>query len=158
MTPTRDRLARCTLANMTPSGHEVSDATTRRVAGLAGTVLFGAASVIELVRMSTLKFPWPGFTNRIDWVVSGIAIVLWSLSAIVLAIRSHRHGILAVLGVFALFAYGILGTAGGSRFGILYIVLAAALVVLERLAFRGKVPIGHRVGEPVRPSSGREIL
>jgi hypothetical protein len=139
-------------------GREMSDEATREVAGVVGAVLFSAASVMELVRMLTLKIPWPGFTARVDWVISTIAIVLWIGSAYVLARRSRKHRLLAILGAFALFTYGLLGTVGRSRFGIVYVAFALFMPLLERLAFRGKLPIGHRMGEPTRPSSGREIL
>lgn len=149
------RVARC---DSMKGQHEVSDAETRRAAGLAGAVLFGGAALMELVRMSTLKIPWPGFTSRVDWIISALAIVLWSLSAFVLGFRNHQHRTVAILGVFALFVYGILGTVGRSHFGIVYIALAVAMIVLERLAFRGKLPIGRHTDEPIRQNAGREIL
>lgn len=137
---------------------EVSDEATREVAGIIGAVLFGSASLMELVRMLTLKVPWPGFTSRVDWVLGLIAIVLWLSSAYVLARRSRKHRLVAVAGAFALLAYGILGTVGRSRFGIVYVGFALMMPVLERLAFRGKLPIGHRMSEPTGTRSGREIL
>jgi hypothetical protein len=137
---------------------KMSDEATREIAGLVGAVLFGTASVMELVRMAILKTPWPGFTSRIDWVFGAVSVVLWACSAYVLARRSHRHRIVPILGAFALFAYGIFGTVGRSHFGIVYIVFAMMMPVIERIAFRGRLPIGHRIEEPIRPPSGREIL
>ncbi|MDF2697403.1 MAG: hypothetical protein K0S65_5786 [Labilithrix sp.] len=137
---------------------KMSDEATREIAGLVGAVLFGTASLMELVRMAMLKIPWPGFTSRIDWVIGAAAVVLWVGSAYVLARRSHKHRIVPILGAFALLAYGVLGTVARSRFGIVYIVFAMMMPVIERIAFRGKLPIGQRIEEPIRPPSGREIL
>jgi hypothetical protein len=136
----------------------LSDETTREVAGLAGAVIFGAASLMELVRMLTLKIPWPGFTARIDWVISGLAILLWLGGAYTLARRSPKHKVLAFAGAFALLAYGLLGTMARSPFGIVYVAFAFLMPLIQWLAFRGKLTIGQRVGEPTRPPGPREIL
>ena len=138
--------------------HGVSDESTRQIAGLTGAGLFGAASIMELVRMVVLKVPWPGFNSKVTWVLGGISVVLWLASAYVLARRTHRYRGLAIGGAFALFVYGILGTVGRSSFGMVYIAFALAMALLERLAFRGKLPIGYRVSEAIRPSSGREVV
>jgi hypothetical protein len=140
-------------------GHtKTSDEATREIAGLAGAVLFGAASLMELIRMFTLRVPWPGFNAKIDWVFGAIAVALWIGSAYVLATRTRKHRIIPLLGAFVLFAYGVLGTVARSHFGIVYIAFAITMPLIERLAFRGPLPLGQRVGEPTRPDAGREIL
>lgn len=136
----------------------VSDEATREAAGVVGAVLFGAASLMELVRMATLRPPWPGFNTRIDWGLGAIAIVLWVASACVLATRSHKHRGVAFAGAFALFAYGLLGLVGRSRFGLVYVAIAVVMPLIERLAFRGRLTFGRRLDEPLPPRSGREIL
>lgn len=136
----------------------MSDEATREIAGLVGALLFGAAALMELVRMLTLETPWPGFTASADWVFGGLAIALWVGSAWVLARRSRKHRLLAFVGAFALFVYGALGALARSRFDVVYIVFGLVMPIIERLAFGGKLSIGHRVSEPVRPPSGREIL
>lgn len=136
----------------------VSDEATREAAGVVGAVLFGAASVMELVRMATLRTPWPGFNTRLDWALGAIAIVLWVTSACVLATRSHKHRAVTFAGAFALLAYGLLGLMGRSFFGLVYLALAVVMPLIERLAFRGRLTFGRRLDEPLPPRSGREIL
>jgi hypothetical protein len=142
----------------TADGHGLSEAATRQIAGLVGAVLFGAASIMELIRMATLKIPWPGFVSKLDWALGAIAIVFWIGSAWVLARRSRKHRVLAMAGAFALFSYGLLGTIAGSHFGIVYVAFGLIMPLIERLAFGGKLPLGRREGEPVRTSTGREVI
>jgi len=137
----------------------ISDEATREVAGIVGAILFGGASVIELVRVAIEKVPWPGFNVALDWAITLIAIAIWLPSAVVLATRSRQHRVLAIVGAFTLFCYGLLGTMGRSIFGVVYIAFGAVMPIVERLAFGGKVSLGAGTETPPRPSSGpREIL
>lgn len=141
-------------------GHHavLSDNATREVAGLIGALLFGGASAIELIRLFTLKSPRVGYASATDWVLGGVAIALWVASSFVLARRSRKHRLLPVLGTFALFAQGILETVARSHFGIVLVLFAIVMPFLERLAFGGKLTLGERAPEPIRPDSGQEIL
>lgn len=132
----------------------LSETATREVAGIVGAVIFGAASVLELVRMAVEKEPWPGFTRQLGWVMTLIAIVIWVPAAFALAKRSQKHRLLAITGAFALFCYGLLGTTARSAFGIVYVVFGVLMAVIERLAFGGKLTLGTRTAPPRRTTSG----
>ena len=133
---------------------ELSDRTTREVAGIVGAVIFGAASVMELVRILTQDRPWPGFSDALSWLMALIAIAIWAPSAVVLAKRSRQHRVLAITGAFALFCYGILGTTARSSFGVVYVVFGLVMAVVERLAFGGKLSLGAATEPPRRSTSG----
>lgn len=143
--------------NETEESSEPSDQKTRRLAGLAGATLFGAAAVMELVRMLTATYPWPGFNVRLNWIWSVVAVALWLGSAYVLAVRRRDSIVLAVLGAFALVNHGLLGTIGGSYFGVVYIAMGVVMVILERLAFGGRLTLGER-WTPTRQPSAPQVL
>ena len=79
-------------------------------------------------------------------------------SAFVVGGSSRRHLILAIAGTFVLFAYGLLGTIAGSRFGMVYVAIAALMPIVLRLAFGGRLTLGGRVPEPERPHGPREVI
>lgn len=134
---------------------EASDQKIRRNAGIAGAAIFGAASVMEFVRL--LTSPWPGYISAFDWLISLIAIVLWLASVYVLALRRREHIVLAILGAFALLNQGLLNTIVGLPFGVVYVLFAGVLVILERLAFGGKLTLGTR-WTPERQVSEPQIV
>src|SRR5262245_10660816 len=108
-------------------GAQTSDDTRREIASVAGAVIFGAAAVLEFIRLQGSGAPWPGFTTETDWIFSLLAIVLWITSAFVLGWRRRRHVVVAIAGVFSLFAFGLIGLIAGSKFGIVYVMFAVML-------------------------------
>lgn len=131
----------------------LSDEATRAVAGIVGAVVFGAVALTELVRFAVEPIPWPGFTAKIAWFITLIGIAIWIPSAVVLALRSRTHRLIAIAGAFFLFSYGVLGTMARSSFAIVYVVLGLLMPVVERLAFGGKLSLGARTEPPRHPSS-----
>jgi len=131
-----------------------SDTATRQIAGIVGAVIFGAASLLELVRTAIEKEPWPGFTRQLGLLMALIAVAIWVPSAFALARRSENTRVLAITGAFAMFCYGLLGTTAGSTFGIVYVIFGVLMAVVERLAFGGKLTLGTRT-EPPRRSTSR---
>jgi hypothetical protein len=142
---------------MTHAEERSPDQKIRRNAGIAGAVIFIAASIMELVRMTTTRFPWPGFNAALDWLITLISIVLWLGSAYALAARRREYVVFAIFGAFALLNQGLLGTIAGSPFGIIYVLLAVPMVILERLTFGGKLTLGTRWA-PDRPISEPQII
>ncbi len=138
---------------------EVSDRATREVARVIGALIFGAASIAELLRSFVLRTRWEGLAPRFDAVWTLMAVAFWIASALVLATRTHKLRVVPILGAFVLLCHGLLGTIAGSSSGIVYIVLGLLMAVVERLAFGGKLHLGTPTEPGFRPSSGqREIL
>ena len=132
----------------------LSDEATRRVAGWVGAGIFGAATVMELVRMFVLKISWPGLDENVDVVMTVLAIVLWVPSAVVLAKRSRKLRLIAFIGAFALLSHGLLGAIARSLSGVIFVALGLMIPVVERLAFGGKLTLGSPTGPSPRPSEG----
>ncbi len=133
----------------------LSDAATREIAGVVGAVLFGAATVMELVRMLILRRPFPGLDPNVDVVMTIIAIAFWVGSAIVLATGSRKHRLIPIIGAFVMLSHGLLGTVARSSAGVVFVLLGLMIPIVERLAFGGKLSLGSSTAPPPhRPSSG----
>ena len=132
----------------------LSDEATRRLAGWVGAIIFGAATVMELVRMFVLRISWPGLDENVDVVMTVLAIAFWVPSAVVLAKRTRKLRLIAFIGAFVLLSHGLLGTIARSTSGVIYVVLGLMIPVVERLAFGGKLGLGSATAPPPRPNAG----
>lgn len=125
--------------------------TTRAVATAAGVGLFGVPAVIELVRLLTRPYAWPGFAGALDWVISAIAIALWVASAVAIATRSRELLVMIPLGTLALVTYGLFGTISGSYFGLVYIAFGAAAAIVSKMALAGRSSTSSQPAPPRTP-------
>jgi len=132
----------------------LSDEATRRVAGRVGAGIFLAATVMELVRMLFLRRSWPGLDPNVDVLLTIVAVLFWCASAVVLATRSRKHRLVAIIGAFVMLSHGLLGTVARSTSGVVFVLLGLMIPIVERLAFGGKLSLGTRAGPSSGASSG----
>jgi hypothetical protein len=122
----------------------------QRLARIAGAGTFGAALVLEIVRL--LADRRATFVPGPSRVVGIGLIVLWAVSAFVVATRRRAAIIVAVIGALALVAHGLVGTAARSVYGIAFVLLAPVAALTLREAFGEPLRVGARsTPSPPRP-------
>jgi hypothetical protein len=120
-----------------------------RLARIAGAVTFGAALVVEIVRLVADRRAT--FVPGPSRVVGIGLILLWVASAFVVATRRRGAIIVAVVGSLALVAHGFVGAAARSVYGVVFVLLAPIAALALRGAFGERLRLGARSTPPPRP-------
>ncbi len=134
----------------------------------AAVSLLALGMLFEGFRLLVPGQTWPGFAPALSRTVSMSFILLWATTGIALLLR-HQHRILAsaaftlsVLSPLFMVAHAAITRVGGSRLGLLYFPLAAALgFALKRTLDRGerlRLPTENPGGRPPEAARAYRLM
>jgi hypothetical protein len=141
----------------------VHRASISKGCGIAASVIFLGAAVLQVVRAATT--PPEGLTVMHSDVVTVFLVVLWGLAAVATFTLKRGFGIFAILGTFAFLPHFIISSAAGAANGpgahagphleLVYLIAFPLTAALVWSAYKRPARMGNVVHEPTHVEGGR---